>query len=547
MNGGSFGMPRSLRHGAAAQAPSPQGCITIGSCISWKGSTLCTNPLSLIIPSVSIFALAAILSLVVIFAGFVLGYVALLALVAAIGGNSAAWIAGAAVAAALFACVDLTGTNLQPQIPPWLKKLLPKTSPCGKACQFPCKNNNCKCRGSNCKCNGVKCTCTKTSCVCVKKCTVVQRADVAPRLIPEKIGLLEFDSFHMSDVQNWLNLLNLPPLDLSKQLSSVPINGGVKRSGSGESEVLLDIDTVLSLNPWAKYAVYQAPLGTSFEEMFNRMINNHDTIISNSWAQCEDQTSPSEAKAIDSVLAQAQASGVSVFNASGDSGRTCLDGSPNTVTVPADSPHAISVGGTTPIFGRGMSYGGERWWGAGKSNPPTGQGGFGVSRYFSAPPYQEGFTSARGRSVPDLSINADPRAGLEHCQADAGGCPDGSIGGGTSMAAPEMAALTGKLEEIVQKNLHVEPPTLYQLERARPGAFHSAKAMKSDFAHVGLGSPALDQWDLQFTGAHIGPPCRRENGDCDTGQGGPRHHLASDWPVQSCGWVRDLLRERPSG
>ncbi len=466
---------------------------------------LCTNPLSLIIPSVSIFALAAIVALVVIFAGFVLGYVALLALAASLGGNAAAWIAGAAVLAALFACVDLTGTNVQPQIPPWLKNMLPKTPPCGKACHFPCKNNTCACRGSNCVCNHVKCTCTKTSCTCVKKCTAMPRAAAGPRLIAEKIGLLEFDSFHVSDVQNWMNLLELPPVDLSGQLSAVPINGGVKTPGSGESEVLLDIDTVLSMDPWADYAVYEAPLGTTFEEMFNRMIGSHDTIISNSWAQCEDDTSPSEAKAIDSVLAQAEASGISVFNASGDSGSTCLDGSPNTVTVPADSPHGIAVGGTTPMFGPGMSYGGERWWGASTSSPPTGQGGFGVSRYFSVPTYQKGFTSAHGRSVPDVSINADPRAGLEHCQADAGGCPDGEIGGGTSMAAPEMAALTSKLEEIVQKNLHVEPPTLYQLASARAAAFHSPHALRSDFAHVGLGSPDLNQWQLQFTGAKVGP------------------------------------------
>ena len=234
------------------------------------------------------------------------------------------------------------------------------------------------------------------------------------------------------------------------------------------------------------------------------MVQDHPSVISNSWAQCEDQTSPAEARAIDSVLAQAEARGISVFNASGDSGSTCLDGSPNTVTVPADSPHSIAVGGTTPILGPGLSYGGERWWGAVKANPPSGEGGFGVSQYFSRPTYQARFASTVGRSVPDLSINADPRLGLEHCQADNGGCPDGLLGGGTSMAAPEMGAMTGLLNQTLGRDVHVEPSTVYQLMALRPETFHSPKALHSDFAHVGLGSPNFNAWDLQLSGNKIG-------------------------------------------
>ena len=51
------------------------------------------------------------------------------------------------------------------------------------------------------------------------------------------------------------------------------------------------------------------------------------------------------------------------------------------------------------------------------------------------------------RSVPDVAINADPRVGIGLCQADAGGCPTGLSYGGTSMAAPEMTALTADLNQ----------------------------------------------------------------------------------------------------
>ena len=125
--------------------------------------------------------------------------------------------------------------------------------------------------------------------------------------------------------------------------------------------MLLDIETVMLLDPLSttNYVVYDAPPSTSFAQVFNAMINDGDTVISNSWSQCEDQTSLAEAQGIDSVLAQAAASGISVFNGSGDHGSTCLDGSANTIGVPSDSPHATAVGGTTLTLGPGLTYGGR--------------------------------------------------------------------------------------------------------------------------------------------------------------------------------------------
>src|SRR5262249_56756095 len=115
-------------------------------------------------------------------------------------------------------------------------------------------------------------------------------------------------------------------------------------------------------------------------------INDGAPVMSISWPECEDRTSLGEAQSIDPVLAQAGASGISVLNGSGDSGSTCLDGSPNTVGIPASSPHATAVGGTTPLpGGPGYTYGGETWWNGSGKLPPTGQGGLGVSRHFPRP------------------------------------------------------------------------------------------------------------------------------------------------------------------
>ena len=301
----------------------------------------------------------------------------------------------------------------------------------------------------------------------------------------QKIGLLEFDTFHPSDIQDWLSLMNANP-SYASRLSAVPVNGGVSSPGAGEDEVLLDIVTVMLADPSpnTKYVVYDAPNGTTYQQMFNAMINDGVSVISNSWSQCEDQTSLADAQSIDSVLAQAAASGISVFNGSGDNGGTCLDGSANTIGVPTDSPHATSVGGTSPTFGPGLTYGSEAYWDGSAHVPPTGSGGYGVSKYFPRPSYQNGLTSSTMRSVPDLAVAADPWAGMSICQADAGGCPTGLLYGGTSMAAPLMAGMTALLNETVGTNLGQANPVLYPL--AGTSAFHANGA---SFNLVGLGSP----------------------------------------------------------
>ncbi len=213
----------------------------------------------------------------------------------------------------------------------------------------------------------------------------------------QKIGLLEYDTFHRSDVSDWLTFLQRPAAQIGQQmalLSEKPVNGGVAAPGPGESEVLLDINMVQQTAPGANVVVYHAPGNTSFQTMFNAMINDGDTVISNSWSYCEDQTSLADVQSLDAIFANASASGVSIVNASGDSGSTCLDGNPNTIGVPADAPHATAVGGTTMTLGTGFTYGTETWWDGSHATPPTGQGGFGVSRFFPRPAYQNGLTSA---------------------------------------------------------------------------------------------------------------------------------------------------------
>ena len=318
----------------------------------------------------------------------------------------------------------------------------------------------------------------------------------------QTIGLLEFSTYYPSDVQNYLDLLG-DGSDFSN-LSEFNVNGGVATPGPGESEVLLDIDAVMSLAPGAKVVVFDGPFQGSgtFQSMLNAMISAGVNVISNSWAYCENETDLADVQSINSILETAAADGITVVSGTGDHGSTCLDGSANTIPVPADAPYITAVGGTEALPGLLGTYGSESWWNGLNDSPQNGQGGFGVSRFFAAPAYQSGLSGSSMRSVPDVSAPADPLQGFLICQADNGGCPSGWLYGGTSVAAPIWASIVAVLNQELGRNLGFLNPILYPL--AAGNAFHSAASMGSDFAHVGLGSPNVNELRRVLAGATAG-------------------------------------------
>jgi hypothetical protein len=315
----------------------------------------------------------------------------------------------------------------------------------------------------------------------------------------QRVGVVAFDTFNRSDVENFL-ALNAYPADTIDQVTEVDVNGGAPAVGLGETEVLLDLAVILTVAKGAQVTLYSAPLGTSFQTVVSRMIDDGVDVISNSWAYCEDQTSLADVTSLDALFATAAAVGISVFNASGDGGATCLDGSPNTVHVPSSSPHATAVGGAKVVLDDDLVFQQASWW----SDPATGAGGFGTSRYFPRPSYQDGLNGSSFRSVPDLVAAADPAEnGLGFCQESKGGCPSGLLVGGTSMAAPIWAGFAALLNAARGENLGFLNPALYGL--ADSAAFHSPTSLGSDFAHVGLGLAKLAQLHLALEGLAPGP------------------------------------------
>jgi subtilase family serine protease len=297
------------------------------------------------------------------------------------------------------------------------------------------------------------------------------------------VGLVEFDTFQISDVTDFL-ALNRQPASFLSHVSQVHVNGGAP-SGPNQNEALLDIDIVQTIAPGANLIVYDAPFAgaeNSFQPILNKMINDGVTIISNSWTYCEDQTTQADVNSIDAIFKTAAASGISVFNAAGDSGTSCIDGAPNTFGVPAVGKLGARCQGRAADRRSIGGIASETWWNGLNEVATSGQGGFGVSKFFSRPSYQNGLNASPMWSIPDVSVNADPAHGVLICQASGGECPTGLFNGGTSGGAPTWAAFAALLNQAQGQNLGFLNPLLYPF--ANTSGFHNAASMGTDFAHV---------------------------------------------------------------
>jgi len=151
------------------------------------------------------------------------------------------------------------------------------------------------------------------------------------------------------------------------------------------------------------------------------------------------------------AFAMLAAEGVAVFVSSGDGGAEACLGQVETqendlcVEYPATDPNVVAVGGvTTPLNSAGQLIGPIAAWGLQSSNGFGGTGG-GVSAYFSQPVWQQGAPGVVGgtRNIPDVALEGDPSTGVSVVTY---GDPSFAartiqVIGGTSVAAPEMAAM----------------------------------------------------------------------------------------------------------
>ena len=254
-----------------------------------------------------------------------------------------------------------------------------------------------------------------------------------------------------------------------------PVDGGstYNPAQGSDTEVDLDLQVTLGIVPEARIIDYQGSdgshtpalsLGHSLADIYNQIEQDGAArVVTTSYGLCETElarTNPGDQQLIDNSLKAMEASNVTVFESTGDTGAyACLQTQqiqpvsdlPSSVTglsvqTPSSSPYAVAVGGTRIDLRSDGSYLDESAW----SNPLEREGGGGgISAVEPRPPWQRGpgvvqtaLNPKGARQTPDVAGPADPNSGFMVCGTDpnasAPTCHGGQ--GGTSAAAPFWAA-----------------------------------------------------------------------------------------------------------
>jgi kumamolisin len=250
---------------------------------------------------------------------------------------------------------------------------------------------------------------------------------------------------------------------------AVSVDGGANQPdgnpGGPDGEVMLDIEVAGAVAPGARIAVYFAPnTDRGFLDAVSTAVHDsvrRPSVVSISWGGPESTWTGQSMTALDTVLQDAAALGVTVFCASGDTGSG--DGVGDSLAhtdFPASSPHVVACGGTRLSAGA-EAITAEVVWNGGAAGGATGGG---ISDTFDAPSWQANAGvppsanpgERRGRGVPDVSGDADPQTGY---RVLIDGQP--TVVGGTSAVAPLWAGLTALLNQLLGRPVGFLNPQLY--------------------------------------------------------------------------------------
>jgi subtilase family serine protease len=265
-----------------------------------------------------------------------------------------------------------------------------------------------------------------------------------------------------ADANAFSSLTGLPPLTSSNFKIIYP-NGPPVSPVAGillgwDIEIDIDVQWAHSIAPGAKIVVVVAP-GADNESLqagMSYIVSNHlADAVSDSWGGEADLFSgPLEEQSYDQILELAAAKGISFQFSSGDSGDNGLGTPIGAISVPANSPHATAVGGTSILNNPNGSGYETLGWGSsfvllnnqGVQDPPSpypayfGGSGGGESAYFPKPSWQASLPGT-GRQTPDVSALADPYTGVP-IVVTSQGVQGVEVGwGGTSLASPIFTAL----------------------------------------------------------------------------------------------------------
>jgi subtilase family serine protease len=279
-----------------------------------------------------------------------------------------------------------------------------------------------------------------------------------------------------ADANTFSQAMGLPALT-DRNFQVVYPNGQPATQDSGWAlETALDVEWAHALAPDARIVLTVAPSNDDAELAYAvQYAAQHrlGSVISNSWGQPEAGADPNTAAMYDEVFKRAAAEGISVNVATGDSGDNGVGTPVGAASLPADSPYATGIGGTSidlpsdhgPV---------EAVWGItlsqlGQSIHPFPSpnivgflqgGGGGESVDFPKPRYQRQLQGA-GRQLPDVSALGDPQTGaITVVTNTATGQQEYLVVGGTSLATPMFSAIWSLANQAAGESLGQAAPAL---------------------------------------------------------------------------------------
>jgi subtilase family serine protease len=263
-----------------------------------------------------------------------------------------------------------------------------------------------------------------------------------------------------SDANKFAAVYGLPPLTAANfqiiNSSTPPV------CSAPDAEINIDVEWAHAIAPGAAIDLVVPPTANFADidtGVFFAVINDLGNVISGSYGSPEYYHTTGELEAENLINEIAAVQGISANFASGDYGDGYGDSPqyPPYVSVPADTPFATGVGGTSLVLKSDKSIEWQSGWGTDLTpidvgglvyDPPTDFGNFdggsggGSSYFFSKPGFQRALPGS-ARLVPDISWLADPFTGAVIVISEPLQIPEQvyAIYGGTSLACPMFSAL----------------------------------------------------------------------------------------------------------
>jgi subtilase family serine protease len=278
----------------------------------------------------------------------------------------------------------------------------------------------------------------------------------------------------------------LPPLVLGTNFN-IYYPGGLTNCGGNtcgwDVETSLDVEWSHSVAPGANIALVLGLTNSSGDldvAVLTAVEDGLGSVISNSYGIEEAYLAtydPAELVVEDAINELGASFGISVNFSSGDDGDFSYVYPEITVSMPASSPYATSVGGTSLFLNPDKSIKLQTGWGNNITrvasyapNPPVipplfegfifGAGG-GTSGVWPLPSYQASLGGSY-RLVPDIGMVADPYTGVEFIDTE-GGETFISVVGGTSLACPTFSGIWAVATQAAGTWLGQAAPILYSL------------------------------------------------------------------------------------